>query len=463
MRIILLCILLTVSTYGQTQSDLGILALEEYLGWVKQYHPVAKQAELRITEAQAELLKARGAFDPKIEIDWNNKDFDEKEYYNILNSSFKIPTWYGIELKAGFERNSGVFLNPQNNVPENGLYKAGISVPIGQGLFINKRMAGLKQAKILQNLNEAQRQMEVNNVLYEASLAYFDWYVANKEVELFENTLEQAQIRFNGIRQSAVSGDLPAIDTLEAGIIRKNRALSLEKARLKLIEKRLELSNYLWIDNNVPVELNPDISPQDLNMIDVDEILQTNLISLEDYDINSHPKLRALNFKLDQLNIERRLKAEMLKPQLDLEYNFINENISNIDNYNIGEYTFGVYFKLPIFLRKERGDLNLAKAKLQQTEFELELINTQLTNKISQIENQILSYQRQALASQDIANDNQALLEGEERKFSFGESSVFLLNQREVKYIEAQLKYIEALNKLLNSRAKLFNVLAIEL
>ncbi|MGX1023972.1 TolC family protein [Psychroflexus sp. MBR-150] len=463
MRIILLCILLTVSTYGQTQSDLGILGLEEYLGWVKQYHPVAKQAELRITEAQAELLKARGAFDPKIEIDWNNKDFDEKEYYNILNSSFKIPTWYGIELKAGFERNSGVFLNPENNVPENGLYKAGISVPIGQGLFINKRMAGLKQAKILQNLNEAERQMEVNNVLYEASLAYFDWYVANKEVELFENTLEQAQIRFNGIKQSAISGDLPAIDTLEAGIIRKNRALSLEKAKLKLIEKRLELSNFLWIDNNVPVELSSDISPQDLNTVNVDDILQTNLMVLDSYDINSHPKLRALNYKLDQLNIERRLKAEMLKPQLDLEYNFINENISNIDNYNIGEYTFGVYFKLPIFLRKERGDLNLAKAKIQQTEFEIELVNTQLTNKISQIENQILSYQRQALASQDIANDNQALLEGEERKFSFGESSVFLLNQREVKYIEAQLKYIEALNKLLNSRAKLFNVLAIEL
>ncbi|TKS55974.1 TolC family protein [Mesohalobacter halotolerans] len=463
MRITLLCLLLAVSTYGQTQSDLGILGLEEYLGWVKQYHPVAKQADLRISEAQAQLLRARGAFDPKIEIDWDNKDFDEKEYYNILNSSFKIPTWFGIELAAGFERNSGVLLNPQNNVPENGLYKAGISVPLGQGLFINKRMAGLRQAKILQNLNEAERQMEVNKVLYEASLAYFEWYVANKEVQLFENTLEQAEIRFNGIRQSALAGDLPAIDTLEAGIIKKNRALSLERANLKLIEKRLELSNFLWIDDNVPVELNPDISPEDLNNTDVDAILQTNLIVLEDYDLNSHPKLRALNYKLDQLNIERRLKAEMLKPQLDIEYNFINENISNIDNYDIGEYTFGVYFKLPIFLRKERGELNLTKAKVQQTEFELDLVNTQITNKISQIENQILSYQRQVTASQDIANDNQALLEGEERKFSFGESSVFLLNQREVKYIEAQLKYIETLNKLLNSRAKLFNILALEL
>lgn len=463
MRILLLCLLLAVNTYGQTPTDLGVLSLEEYLGWVRQYHPVAKQADLRITEAQAKLLKARGAFDPKIEIGWNNKEFGEKEYYNILNSSFKVPTWFGVELKAGFDRNSGDFLNPQNNLPENGLYKAGISVPLGQGLFINQRMAGLKQAKILQDLNEAERQLEINKVLYEASLAYFDWYVAHKEVELFQNTLEQAQIRFDGIKRRALTGDLPAIDTLEAGIIKKNRALSLERARLKLTEKRLELSNFMWIDDNIPVEINSDILPQDLNMTDVGGVLQTNLIVLEDYNINNHPKLRALNFKLDRLNIERRLKAEMLKPQLDLEYNFINENISNIEAYDLGEYTFGVYFKLPLFLRKERGDLRLAKAKIQQTEFDLELVNTQLSNKISQIENQILSYQRQVAASQDIANDNQALLQGEERKFSFGESSVFLLNQREVKFIEAQLKYIKTFNKLLNSRAKLFNVLALEL
>ena len=398
MRILLLCLLLAVNTYSQNQTDLGVLSLEEYLGWVKQYHPVAKQANLKITEAQAMLLKARGAFDPKIEIGWDNKEFDEKEYYNILNSSFKVPTWFGVELKGAFERNSGVFLNPQNNVPENGLYKAGISVPLGQDLFINQRMAGLKQAKILQDLNEAERQLQINKVLYQASLAYFDWYVAHEEVKLFENTLAQAQIRFNGIKKRALTGDLPSIDTLEAGIIQKNRALSLEKAKLKLTEKRLELSNFMWIDDNIPVELNPDILPQDLNMTDVDNILQTNLMVLEDYNINNHPKLRALNFKLDRLNIERRLKSEMLKPQLDLEYNFITENIDNIDGYNIGEYTFGVNFKFPIFLRKERGDLKLAKAKVQQTEFDLELVNTQLSNKISQIENQILSYQRQVFS-----------------------------------------------------------------
>ena len=262
MKKFLFCFFIVAFASGQSQLDMSLLTLEEYLGWVKQYHPVAKQADLKLTEAEAKLLKARGAFDPKISIDWDTKEFKDSDYYNILNSSFKIPTWFGIELAAGFERNSGVFLNPERNVPENGLYKAGISVPLGQGLFINERMAELRQAQITQDLNEAERQIEVNNVIYNASLAYFEWFVAYKEVELFENALDQSEIRLKGIKRRAKEGDLPGIDTLEAGIIQQNRALSLEKSKLKLIKKRLELSNFLWIENNVPVELTDVITPQ---------------------------------------------------------------------------------------------------------------------------------------------------------------------------------------------------------
>jgi outer membrane protein TolC len=463
MRRFLLCFFFL--SFCQAQQGLpnpDILTLEEYLGLVKLYHPVAKQADLKITEAQAKLLKARGAFDPKIEVDWDTKEFKTSDYYNILNSSFKIPTWFGIELAAGFERNTGVFLNPENNVPQNGLYKAGISIPLGQGLFINDRMAGLRQAQITQDLNEAERQLQINDIIYDASLAYFEWFVAYKEVALFENVLEQAEIRLQGIKRRARAGDLPGIDTLEAGIIQQTRALSLEKSSLKLVKKRLELSNFLWIGNNIPVELAPTVDPQEIVPEDIDSVLSTNLIVLDNFNLEEHPKIRSLNFKLDKLNIERRLKAEMLKPQLDLKYNFLNENISNIEGFNVGEYTFGLQFKLPIFLRKERGDLRLTKAFIQSAEYDLELTNTQLNNKISAVENEILSYNRQVDASLSIVDDSRVLLRGEERKFSFGESSIFLINSREVKLIESQIKYFESYKNLLDSKAKLFNVLALE-
>ena len=92
---------------------------EEFLAYVKKFHPLTKQADLKITEAQAKLLKARGAFDPKIESTFNQKEYGDKKYYSLFNGSFKIPTWYGIEIKAAFDNNEGIYLNPENTVPNN--------------------------------------------------------------------------------------------------------------------------------------------------------------------------------------------------------------------------------------------------------------------------------------------------------------------------------------------------------
>ncbi len=439
------------------------LSLNEYLGFVKQYHPVAKLADLNLTAAQAKLLKSRGAFDPKVEVDWKTKNFDSKEYYDILNSTFKIPTWFGVELKAGFEQNEGEFLNPQNNVPDDGLYAAGVSVPIGQGLFINKRMAELKQAKILQNLTQAEIELQVNQLLYDAVNTYFNWYLAYQEVKVFEEFKTNAKVRFDGIKSRALAGDIPTIDTLEAKIIVQNRDLSLEQANLDYTKASLELANFLWFEDNLPLELAPNVTPEQLDNLAIDDVLGTNLLQLESFEIENHPKLQALNLKIDQLEVNKRLKAEMLKPQLDLNYNFITQPVNELQGFNTNDYKAGIYFKLPLFLRKERGDLKLAKVKLNQAELDLNYQRLQLRNKINATQQAINSYNKQLETYQTIVSNYGELLSAEERKFSFGESSVFLINSRENKLIDAQLKQISAVGKLLKTKSKLFNVLVNEI
>ena len=457
----ILFLFLFQNVFAQEENLTNTLSLNEFLAYVKEYHPLSKLANFEISAAQAQLLKSRGAFDPKVEIDWQNKEFKGSEYYDILNLTFKIPTWFGVELKAGFEQNEGQFLSPQNNVPQDGLYSAGISIPLGQGLFINQRMADLRQSKILQDLSQAQRDILLNRLLYDAVLSYLDWYLANREVRLFINFVERAEVRFDGIKQSALEGDIPTIDTLEAGIIVQNRKLSLEQANLKRIKSRLTLSNFLWFENNVPLELNPLVDPEDLTAGSIDPVLGTNLLQLEDFVLEDQPKIRALDFKIDQLQVNQNLKADMLKPQLDLEYNFINERVNQVDNlnFNASEYKAGIYFRLPLFLRKERGDLKLAKIKVNEAELDLDFETLQLQNKIQASRSEILSYINQLAIFKSIVQDNSDLLRAEERKFSFGESSVFLINSREVGLIDAKVKEIKAFELLLKSKADLFNVL----
>ena len=116
-------------------------------------------------------------------------------------------------------------------------------------------MADVRKAKIQMQLSQSERKLQAIAVLYDASLAYFNWKKNFNEVKLYEEYNENAEIRFKGIKTLIVQGDKPAIDSIEAGIIVKNRILNLEDSKLKLAKAKLELSNFLWLENNIPLEL----------------------------------------------------------------------------------------------------------------------------------------------------------------------------------------------------------------
>ena len=80
MRTLLLLLLSTTTFFGQTTSQKEF-TFTEFLGYVKKYHPMVKSANLEISQAQANLLMARGAFDPKIEIDFDKKQFNTTTPY----------------------------------------------------------------------------------------------------------------------------------------------------------------------------------------------------------------------------------------------------------------------------------------------------------------------------------------------------------------------------------------------
>ena len=429
----------------------------EFLGYVKKYHPLVKQADLKLNEAQANLMQARGAFDPKIEVDFNEKQFKDNQYYSILNSSFKIPTWYGIELKAGFDNSEGIYVNPENTLPNSGLTSFGISVPVGQGLFINQRMADIRKAKIAQNLNAAERNLQAIEVLHEASVSYVNWKRAFEEVKLYENYLVNASNRYKGIEKLISEGDKPAIDSIEAGIVVKTRLLNLEDAKLKLIKAKLELSNYLWLENNVPLELKDDLIPEITLSKTIKEVLQIN--ELNPIDLNNHPKIKALDAKIAMLKVDKKLKANALLPKLDVSYNYLSEP-SYIDNYRFEDYKIGVNFSFPLFLRKERAGVKLATIKIQDSEFGLQFERKSLENKIKSQQQEIASLEKQREYIRKLIQDYNTLLNAEDRLFEMGESSLFVINSRENTLVSSQINEIALENRYLNAIIGLYKTLA---
>ncbi|MDC1504880.1 TolC family protein [Winogradskyella sp.] len=463
MRILFTVILAGFSFIGvaQTEELSNVLRFDEYLGFVKKFHPIVKQAELVIDESQAKLMKSRGAFDPKLEIDYDRKKFKNTEYFDQLNGTFKIPTWFGVELKGTFEENTGDFLNPEAFVPQDGLYSAGVMVPLGRGLLINNRMAALKQAKLFREQAKADRDIYVNNILFEASLVYFEWLQAYNQLKLFENFLVNAELRYRGILRGVELGENARIDATEARIALDSRKLSLEQSKVSLMKAALELSNFLWLDNNIPVELQPNVIPDVDTEPIVDATFNINQLRTNDVILDAHPKLLSLGYKLDGLEVETRLKANRLLPRIDVEYNFLTEAPEVARTFNTAEYKGGLNVSFPLFLRKERGDLKLARLKLQDTEFEIDATRVNLRNKIDALKQELESYVAQNEITLRMVSDSELMLQAEERKFQLGESSLFLVNSRESKLIENQLKAISIQNKFFSTKAKLFNSLAV--
>ena len=444
-----------LSLFGQ--ENMTEFSFNEFLGYVKKYHPLVKQADLKLNEAQANLMQARGAFDPKIEVEYNEKQFKNSDYFSILNSSFKIPTWYGIELKAGFDNAEGIFVNPENTLPNSGLTSLGVAVPIGQGLFINQRMADIRKAKIARNLNTAERNLQAVDVIYEASVSYMSWKRSYNEVKLYENYLENAMIRYKGVAKLIEEGDKPAIDSVEAGIAVKTRRLNLEDAKLKLTKAKLELSNYLWLENNIPFELKDNLQPEDFLSKSIKETLQIN--ELAPIDLDNHPKILAIDSKIAILKVDRKLKANSLLPKLDLSYNYLSEP-SYIDNYRLENYKIGVNFSFPIFLRKERGSLKLADLKIQDSEFGLQFERKNLENKINSQQQEIVSLEIQQDYNNKLVKDFTTLLNAEDRLFEMGESSLFIINSRENSLVSSQLNEIALENRYLNAIIGLYKTIA---
>lgn len=423
-----------------------ILSFEEFIMAVKNFHPVAKQGALIPQFAKQNLRMARGGFDPILSTSYDQKSFDGKNYWKILESKVQIPTWYGITLQGGYQYAEGTYLDPSRTVPNIGLPQAGVAVTLGKGLYMDERRAALKQAKIFNQASVYEQILFLNEVYYKAVKTYIDWSVAFAQYQIYQNAVELAKIRFNGIKISYQHGERPALDTLEAFLLLQSREAGFLQAQIDYINARYQISNMLWTEDEKPVELRDNVVPVKMTSLAnkyvwTQDSLTLTIANLIDY----HPEIRLIAMKGDQLQVEKKLKISKLFPQLNVKYNFLynpNHVLFFTDNYK-----FGVNFKIPIPLRESRGSLGMTQVKILENRYKLEAKTLEVINKIKAYYNEFVNYSEQVSLYQQMYENYRSLFLAELSKFELGESSIFLVNSREIKLIESELKFYEIIGK----------------
>ena len=460
--ILFLCAMVGGKLFAQADS-MTVLSYENFMALVKAEHPLARQADLQSVRGQAILRQARGAFDPKAGAALNQKYFEGSNYFSLLKAGLKVPTWFGVTLEAGLEQNDGQYLNPENTTPVTGLWYGGISVPLGKNLLIDERRASLRQARLAQDMAEADRQLLLNEVQLKAGKAYWDWFIAYHQQAIYEEALALAQERAEAIRLQAQIGERAAIDTLEASITVQTRRVALNQVRLDYANASQAISAYLWLDGNIPLELADGTFPASLETVREDALTGLLNLSIDSLTIN-HPKLQRMDYNLDQLEVQRRLKAEQLKPQLDLNYQPLataQDGNSPFENFATENYKWGLNFSLPLFLRKERGALQIAKVKWQEADLKRRNTQADLLYKARSARNTWENNVVEIGLWQNMISGYRQLRDGEQIRFDGGESSLFLVNRRESSYISARAKLVKALGSTRKAELETYYALGI--
>jgi outer membrane protein TolC len=437
-----------ITMMAQPADSLSVFTESDFLDWVLSNHPIARQANLLDREAEATLQMARGAFDPKLYSNWEQKSFGGTSYFTLGQSGLKIPSWYGVEFKAAYLTASGDQLNPEDKLPLTGQAVAGINITLGQGLFIDERRATLQQARIFSQQNEAQQRLIINDLLIDAAKAYWEWASTYNQLLTVRQALDLAIVRQQGVVESYLQGDKPAIDTLEAFLLVQSRIADLNEANMHYQNTSILLSNFLWLNDNTPLEVTEQIRPPLL--VNPSEPIPplTALLAAG----QTHPLLQFYQLDLNALEIDRKLAAEQLKPRLDVEYNILGNGLDfnydpsgNIAPLFLDNYKWGIHFSFPLLLRKERGKLELSRLKIQKTALTLQQKNLEIQNKIQFYYTELNNTQQQLSLFSDFVRNAQRLLDAENIRFELGESSIFLVNSREQKLLEAQLKFLKLL------------------
>lgn len=434
---------------GQSGPNVQILTLDELVKAIDLYHPKLRGADVSRRIASAKRLEKQGAFDPVIFAGYDyllfNTELDPKTLRgksassNLADGGIEFLTRSGIKVAAGARYNLGKIKAPLSPTGDGGEYFLSFKMPLLRGFRINEKVAAERQALLGEPLAEAEYQLTRLELLGKATEAYWDWVAARQKLTVAENLLELARFRAGAVRDRVRAGDLPEIDGVEAELEVQRREGGRVKADRDLQKTAFKLSLFLWSPNGLPAPVPqaanaPATIPAPIRYSDEQSEFGQRVA------LDRRPELKSLALNNDITEIDLELARNQKLPALDLAFSPGRDTgLGSIGN----TVKAGASFSLPLRQRAAEGRIAQANLKIEKLALEVanerQRITTEVLDAISAINTASIRFQA-ALAEVDLARQ---LEEGERARFDLGDSTLFLVNQRERATAEARVKLIE--------------------
>ena len=222
------------------------------------------------------------------------------------------------------------------------------------------------------------------------------------------------------------------------------------RAERALQQTSLSLSNYLWSVNGDPAPLPPsDGSPDDEVPV---EVLAEETVVYEAEAIASRPEARALTFAREVAKVDRSLARNSILPQLDaLWTQGEDRGIGGIGPVR----RVGLELSVPLFFRAGRGAERQTRFAIEGLDWAQRALRLRLINEVRDAVSSVNADARRLEAARREAELAERLEKAEGISFDLGDSTLFLVNQRERAAAEARARVVEVLSDYRISRAAL--------
>lgn len=420
----------------QGQSALAQLTLDfsSYLETVLLNNQELKKAANYNAIGQHQLQAAKGGFDPQMNAQMQQK-YVFQQYYTFQNYELKQPIFAAHGLKMGYQYGQGPFVNPEDATSLNGLFYLGIQTNLLQGLIIDKNRAELLKAKQYQLFFNAEQRIIQNEVLYQSANEYVDLLLQRSLLTVYQRFESNAKARYNAMVQLVQIGERPTIDSVESFIQLKSRNIDLMTTQLDFNKQLFEVMSKMQMPQLFAYKV--DVT----NQLDSLYLSSVNFVSKLNQPIATHPIIQQAQAKQGVLGVDLRLKKEMIKPVLEINYQFIqSKGIQNPIWFDLNQYKLSARLSFPLYFRKSLNEYQLSKYWLQNNQFDINTKQIQLSAKASYIQSNYVGLLEQISEAKSLKQLNDQLFEAEQVKFEHGESSLFLLNTREIRALEAEIK-----------------------
>ena len=270
-----------------------------------------------------------------------------------------------------------------------------------------------------------------------------------------EQLTRLASSRAEQVLARAKAGDLPLIDAVEANQEVQRRQELMLKSQREFQKASFSMANYLWpngkptpntgvmipLANQVPDQIP---TPQPLN----DEAVQLAKVTA----LKKRPELSQLALLRDVTDVDLELARNQLLPVLDL---YAGPGIDTGEN-SIGPlFKAGVTLVVPLRNRTARGQVDQARLKLQKLDLDQRALVQQILLEVEDTASELNMTQQRYEAARQSYLLAQQLETGEQSRFALGDSTLFLVNQRERATAEALIKCIEVQTEAQQALARL--------